>query len=579
MAIPLDMSALVARTSSAPRLDAGAMTSQIAYLASRASRRRKIKKILARHMEGLRLVRPLPHLECFHRSGKAWRIIDGSNRSSKTMSACIELCRAILSADPYKKYIPYQGNVIVVGMKLDHVEMIWRKCAMPGAFKIIRDEINGLYRAVRPDPNDPLHLDPYDEAYREKWRDGPPLIPARMIRGNIAWEDRARAIPSFAKFATGWQIHFHSSKSVPPQGDHYHFALLDEELLNPMFLTEIRRGLVALDEPVDQRPRGIWSATAQTTNPELLRMREQADAGSARVDAFQALIKDNPYVPDEEKQAFHDSLSPEDRRVRYYGEYTLAGMRCYPNFDAQTIHGYEPMEIPDTWCRYLILDPGTRHCGTLFAAVDPQEAHVWVYDGFDLQNGDPATWAQRIAARHEQFQAGIIDTKAGKQRSMGMSSQTVNVATAYFSALKDEGVRFIQEGPLYGFFAGSEDQPGRQTALQTWLTIREHGPFSGTCKLQVARGAIPELEDQVRFAHMDLQNPDRRAKPKWNRFQEDLLVCLEYLAAFEPRYFAPKIVEDPRGAEVYWQYKNSRRVHARRRAATSSQASSMIEMG
>jgi hypothetical protein len=527
-------------------------------------------------MEGLRLFRPLPHLEVFHASKAKWRVIDGSNRSSKTMSGCVELCRAVLGCDPYGKYIRKGGNAIVVGMKWDHIEMIWRKCSQPGAFKIIRDEKTRLYRAVRPRPDDPLHLDPYDEAYREKWRDAPPLIPPRMIAGKIAWEDRAKGIPTFVSFTTAWRVHFYSSNAVPPQGDHYHLALKDEELLNPQFVDEIKRGLVALDEPPEHRPRGIWSATAQTTNPELLQMREQAEAGSEHVHAFKALIKDNPYVPDEEKQIFHDSLSEDDRKVRYYGEYALAGRRCYPTFDPQGIHGYEPKEIPPTWCRYLALDPGSQHCGTLFLAVDPSEQHAWIYDGFDLRNGDAVKWAQRIASRAEQFEAGVIDMRAGKQKTMGLA--VANVARSYADALEAAGVEFRQKGPMEGFFPGSDDVAARQEALRAWMSVRQHDPFAGTPRMLLARGCLPELEEQIRHAHMDLRNPNKRAKAAWGKFPEDILACAEYLAAFNPRYFEPSETDSKQG-DGMWEEFQRQRQQMGRRGKVSHSIGSVIELG
>jgi hypothetical protein len=540
-------------------------------------RREVIRKALAYHMEGLRLYRPLPHLEPFHASRAKWRVIDGSNRSSKTMSGCVEGCRAWLGCDPYDKYVRKGGNAIVVGMKWEQIEMIWRKCAKPGAFKIIRDEKTRLWRAVRPDLHDPLHLDPYDEAFREKWRDAPPLIPPRMIAGRIAWEDRAKGIPTFVAFTTGWSIHFYSSNTIPPQGDHYHFALKDEELLNPLFVDEIKRGLVALDEPYEHRPRGIWSATAQTTNPELLQMREQAEAGSSHVHAFKALLKDNPYVPDEEKQIFHDSLSEDDRKVRYYGEYALAGRRCYPTFDPQGIHGYEPKEIPPTWCRYLVLDPGGGHkCGTLFVAVDPQEKHVWAYEELNLQNSDPATWAQRIAAKGEQFEAGVIDMRAGKQKSMGLA--VANVARSYADALEAAGVEFRQKGPMEGFFPGNDDVAARQAALRAWMSVRQHDPFAGTPKLLVARGCLPHLEEQIRHAHMDFRNPEKRAKAGWGKLPEDILVCAEYLAAFNPRYFEPSETEVKEGDQMWEKFQRQQR-QMDRRGKPSQSIGSVIELG
>lgn len=543
---------------------------QMAEAGEEFRRRDTLRRLLKRHMEGLRLYRPLPHLEPFHAANCKWRIIDGSNRSSKSQSGACEVSRAWCGCDPYDKYIRRNGNSLVVGLRLQHIEMLWRKCAQPGSFKIIRDEHSGLYRSVRPDPNDSLHLDPYDQANKEKWKDAPPLIPPRMI-AKIAWEDRGKGIPAFVQFKTGWRALFCSSDSKPPQGDHYHLVLFDEELVNQGFINEAIRGLVALDEIPKHCPKGIWTATAQTANPELLEFREQSDGGSESIRAFQALIADNPYVSDEEKQAFHDVLSEDDRDVRYYGKYALAGRRCYPTYDPQGIHGYEPKEIPPHWCRYIGVDPGTQHCGTIFVAVDPKEEHVWLYDGFDLRQADATAWARRIKARGEQYEAIVLDERMGKQRFVG-HHQGQTVASQYRIALDAVGVKPRQAGPLEGFFPGTHDVPGRQEALRNWMVMRHDSPHAGSPRLKVARGILPVLDQQIRHAHMDMRNAEKRAK-----MDHDLLEALEYLAGFDPCYYEPRReVEEER--DIVWERFQAQERRTRRPRAPN-RLTSALEMG
>ena len=538
--------------------------------AAALQRRATLRRALTRYSEGLRMYRPLPHLAEVHSSTAKWRIIDGSNRSSKTMTGAAEACRAWLGADPFDKYPRRNGNSLVVGLQLDHIAMIWRKCADQGAFKLIPDEQTGLPRAVRPDPNDPLHLDPYDLAYREKWRDAPPLIPKRMI-ATLAWEDRSKGQPRFVRFTTGWTVLFRSSDSKAPQGDHYNFGWLDEEIINEGFIAELKRGMVGLDELPKHRPKSIWTATAQTTNPELLEFREQADAGAEHTRAFQALIKDCPYVPDEEKQAFHDSLSEDDRKVRYYGEYAIMGRRCYPTYDPQDVHGYDPFEVPPDWCRYIGLDPGTMHCGTIFIAIDPEEKYIWLYGGFDLRNSDAVAWAERVRQRNEQYEAVVCDYQMGKTRHGGA---TLTVARQYSEALEDAGVKVRQQGPMAGFFEGTPDIPAREEALRGWMALRRDGPFAGTAKLKVARGVIPELDKQIRHAHMD-----RRAEEKRARLDHDLLEGLEYLAGLGPRYHEPVQIKPTEDEEVFRQFQEHQRRQLRRRRTTASCYGSLTGLG
>ncbi len=501
--------------------------------------RRLLGKLAERHMEGLALYLPLPLAEQFHQSKTKWRICDGSNRSSKTMSGAIEATRAWCGVDPFDKYPKENGNSLVVGLDLDHIAMMWRKCYEPGAFKIIRDEQTKQWRAVRPNPANLRELDPYDLAYSERWRDAPPIVSHRLIQ-SIAWEDRSKGIPRYVTFHRNWKSLFRSSDGKPPQGDAYNFVWLDEEMANVDFYYEAVRGLTGLSPKLKHTPRGIWTATAQASNHELLELREKSDKGEGSVSAFTFLIEDNPYVPLDERMAFIDALPEEERQVRIEGRYAMLGRRVYPMFEPMGIHTCEPFEIPENWARYVFTDPGVRHCGSLFAAVDPDEKHVWFYDGFDLQHADAAGWAIQVKDREHgrHFEAMVFDQQMGRETLIGVLSGP-NVAKQYWSAL--EGVKCKPRliGPLQGFMPGSNDIRAREEALIRWMRPRGSGVFQGTSILQLFRGILPLLEKQIKHACYEAKKVDKRMK-----LQEDLLVCLEYAAAYNPAYRSPRPVED-----------------------------------
>lgn len=514
----------------------------------RIAQARKILTRLSRlKMESLELYMALPIVAAFHASTAKWRVVDGSNRAGKTLAGAVEYSCCVTGCDPYDKYPHANGNSLVIGLDGDHIAMMWRKCADAGAMMIVRDEQTRLWRCVRADRGNPTQLDPYDEAYREQWKEASPLIPARMIR-HIAWEDRAKGIPRSVEYTTGWKTLFRSSEGKSPQGDHYNLGWIDEQISNEDFYTELCRGLVGLGESARHMPKAFWSATPQTTNQQLLDLRETAEGGSESVEAFKLLIVDNPYIPADEKQAFYDSLSDEERNVRWFGNYAIAGRRIYPHFSAMEEHGVEPFDIPSTWTRYCVLDPGRVHCGTIFAAVDPDEKHVWIYDEFDLRNADAMRWAQQVKDRQGEmrFEAFIIDWRMGRQHSPGSPD---TVAELYYPALQSLGIQPRIEGPRYGFFPGSDNVSAREESLLDWLRIRGSDPFIGTPKLQVLRGNVPELEKQLKRAHMDHKNPDKRTK-----LPEDILVCLEYLAAFKPYYHEPEPVKPTAGSLVFQQF-------------------------
>lgn len=528
-------------------------------------RRQVLKRLLALRTEALRLYRPLPHLAAFHASTARWRIIDGSNRSSKTLSCGVEFSRAFCGCDPYDKYPPRGGNALVIGLDLDQVVMLWRKIGEPGAFKIIPDEQTGLLRAVRPDPNNPLRLDPYDDAYRELWRDAPPLIPPRMIQGRVAWEDYGKRVPRYVRSVTGAQALFRSADGKPPQGGHYNWAWVDEQIDKDDFIAELIRGLVALDEPPQWLPKAFWSATAQVTNPTLTDFRRQAEQGSQQFASFQATIDDNPYVIAEEKQVFWDTLPEDERATRYHGIPAIAGRRCYPNFDPQGIHGYEPKPIPADWCRYLWVDPGTRLCATLLLAVDPEEKHVWVYDGFDGRVEDARDWGRQVCDRlgGHQLQAAGIDRRAGRQNSF---SAGMNTAQRYWEALQGAGVKPQQVGPLNGFLPGSDDVQAREEALRSWLAIRRTGPFKDLPKLLIARGVLPKLERQIRNACVDVSRKTGK-ETRQKDHAKDYLDDLEYAAQYGANYYQPESPQQRPEATVWDHFCRYQRHHRQRESS------------
>jgi hypothetical protein len=536
--------------------------------------RHVIRKLLALRAEGLALYRPLPEGEAFHESNGKWRLAEGSNRSTKSTCGAGELARAACGCDPFDKYPKRNGVALIVGLKQDNIAMIWRKVGCQGAFKIIKDEHTKLWRAVRPDPSDPLHLDPYDLAYRDQWKDAPPLIPPRMI-ASIAYDDKAKGVPRTVTLTTGWRLEFRPSGSRPDQGDHYNLVWNDEEMENVQWYYEEVRGLTGLDESPKHTPKGIWTATSQVANHEFAELRDKAQKGSDQVKRFEFLIDNNPYVPDEEKRAFFESLPEDERQTRYFGKPALFGRRVYPMYSPMGVHGCDPFDIPDTWARYIVTDPSYQHCATLFIAVDPNEQHTWIYDGFDLSNGDATTWASEVKRRQAgyRFEAAVFDQRMGKQHP---AFGGPNVAEQFFAKLQEAEVELRTIGPLYGFFPGSDDVPAREEALRDWMQIRGSGPFSGTPKLQVMRGRSPaELDKQIRMAHYDIKKPGKRAE-----LTDDLLDCLEYAAAFNPTYHEPELIPvksvEPTAAEML---RAKRHRQAQRGTASSREVVPGLELG
>lgn len=498
-------------------------------LAESPAARALLVRMMEMRMEALRLYRPLPHAEAFHACTARWKILLGSNRSGKTLAGLADACRCWLGCDPHNKYRPTNGHSLVVGLDQDHIGMLWNKCSESGAFRIILDEHTKEWRAVRPDPMNPRVLDPYDLAYREKWRDAPPLIPPRAI-AKVSWEKTAGdRVPRMVRFNTGWTVLWRPSGGPAPRSEAWDHALIDEHISNSDFYWELVRGLTGVGS--GYQSSACWSATPQRQNYLLWDLCKAEENGARHVKSFFFSIEDSPYVDEGERRILFDSLSDdEQRRVRYYGQHALAGWKIYPRFEPMGVHGCEPFEIPETWTKYLALDPGTTHCATVFGAVDPEQRHLWIYDQLLLHNSGADDWASHIAERPDakNFYAWVIDSQAGQQRGMA-GYQTF--ATQYFLAAKRRGVLPMTTGTMAGFIPGCPDPAARREAMSGKLWVRDAGPLAGTAELQVFRGMCPDVTSQIQRSQFDAKNPAKRV---FGAF--DVLDALEYLVAYNPTY-------------------------------------------
>ena len=490
---------------------------------------RTLQQLATRRTEGVRLFQPFPKAVPFLESTAKWRLVVGSNQSSKTTHAVYDFCRWATS--------PAAANCRAIIVALDWGDIadpLYRKMFEPGAFPVIRDLETGFTRAVRIDPADPTRVDPEDEARRDEWRDSDPLIPERMVAG-INWYKPTAKQPYRVQLTNGLVIAFRSSKGRPKRGSVYDRALFDEQLENPEWFYETSRGLMA------RRGRAVWSATPQDCSPCLQELHSFAERGADWVQEFSLFLADNPFLSDVEKRIFEESLPDDQRDTRILGKYPISTRKVYQrNFHPEGIHGCEPFDIdPAAFARFAFADPGSTHFGTVLAAVDPDEQYVYIYDSFDIRDGTGTQWARAMKEREKgyRFEAMVIDTKAGQQRPMAME---VTVASNLWDKLLAAGVQPRSTDHvrgLGGFFAGNANVAARERCLLDWMRVRDVGPFVGTPRLQMVRGANPMLERQVIRAYYVAA--DKRAT---KGLTEDLLDCLEYGAAFNPYYRTPEAV-------------------------------------
>jgi hypothetical protein len=152
-----------------------------------------------RKRDGLLLYRPINKtIQKFHKSRARIRLVSGGNQSGKTSSALACIVRIWRGMDPYKKRPDKNLRILQCSLDLDHIgQVIWHKIWWPGLFQILPDEETGLWRAVRPDPENPTEIDPIDLEREDLWMPSPPLLPALRSRG---WRGRRRG----RTYRAGW---------------------------------------------------------------------------------------------------------------------------------------------------------------------------------------------------------------------------------------------------------------------------------------------------------------------------------------------------------------------------------------
>src|SRR5262249_10350537 len=146
----------------------------------------------------------------------------------------------------------------------------------------------------------------------------------------------------------------------------------------------------------------------------LLDLHRLAEENDPYVSEFLLTQPDNPYLDPAEKAAAASGLSEEEYRVRIMGEYAATGYRVYPDFTLST-YGCDSFEIPHDWTRYMVVDPGIQVCAALFAAVPPDEHHIYIYDELYIRRCNADIFGDKVAekVRDHNFQAFIIDRHGG----------------------------------------------------------------------------------------------------------------------------------------------------------------------
>ncbi len=485
-----------------------------------------------------------------------------SHNSGKSLTAFVELARAATGQDPHGKFPTNRPLLIyVVGYDSDTVGRVaYRLLFKPGAYRLITDEKTGKWRAYRPWLKS--DQDRLGEAIP-----APPLIPPECIdEKGWAWENKAERIFSVCRLylgenhpMNGTEIRAFGSKSEPAMGDPVDIVMIDEDIDNEAWATEMEARLS------DRKGRMWWSAFPLMKNAALTRLSRRAEdevgKDKPNVEEFVLTFTDNPHIDEETKQLRYAGWTEEERRARDGGEYVTESVLVYPEY-SKLIHGLprsvegdpDALEIacadgiPETWTRYMSVDPGHTVCAVLFAAVPPPEIgdYIVVYDELYLRSCSASMFAAEVAKKigDDVFQTFIIDDHGSRVTQAGPG---LTIRFQFSAALAEHDVRSMQTE--YGFVKGYDNVIGRCGMVREAFVRRpEWGP-----KLRIITDRCPNLV-------MEFSLYKKRISYGKNATDQPIAVnnhacdALGYLVAFNP-YYAEPMPRIKKHNPVYDRYK------------------------
>jgi hypothetical protein len=499
----------------------------------------RLRRLLAARrnlrMESLKLWEPLPGQLAFHCSWASERLIRGSNQSGKTLTACVEIGWAATGQHPFLDY-PSGGMEIYLVAKDEKqiAEVWWKKLCCPGAFDLIKDLETGEFRSYRP-------WEESDKARKSERIPAPPLIPEKYWAKKPMWKSAGAGVPHLLTLKNGTRIHFFTGNARPTQGTQIHMAAFDEEIGSEQWYSEIAARLLRFNG------RFIWSATPQAATEGLydlhLRAEDEREKGNtAAVTEHFLHITANPHISDEAKAVLLGKLTdPEQRRVRWDGEYAGSVLHIFPEFSIH-VHGVDmPKDekgnpvIPKNWTRYMVVDPGSACCAVLFAAVPPPEydsgqGYVYLYDELYLKpckNSDDFAKQVKSKVQDDIFYEFVIDSHSGRTTEVGSG---LKIQHQYARALQHYGVTCESTGS--NFLHGMDDVQAGDIAIHDWLHIRTQ---SSDAKLRVVNGRCPNLEWEM-GRYRRKKAPDGRITEKPVDKDDHLVSCLRYLRGRNPKW-------------------------------------------
>lgn len=531
--------------------------------------RELLGEMAKRKIETLRIFEPLPVQKELAECGAKEILARGSNRGAKTTGCAYNFAQIVTGCHPVlsgkRNGTPREfGRAGIVGYDLDHIgRVLFPILFKPGAIKIIRDEITGQWRTFKA-------WMPADKEREHEAKQAPPFIPPRLIAPKgISWLIKNRNIPKRVVLLNGWEIYFFSSEGEPPQGDSYQLFWFDEEIRRQDFYAEVSARLGT--------GKGFfqWSATPHVGGDDLIELHDRANQQRLdkvpRVREFFFSMDSNPHFDIAERELLKEKYKnrPEEYRVRILGEYAAHGFKVYPEYHLD-IHGLpiqeacdpQTRQIPATWARWAVVDPGRQTCAVLFVAIPPGNDFAVAYDELYISQCTAIKFAEQmeIKTRGQSFEAFYIDSHAGRVHEIAGGKQ---IEWQYAEELRK--LKVFDRVRTKTFLWGADDVKAGIEAGHRLLHI---DPHHGRPMFRVLVDAEPDEMRKARlvnfdheFKHYFYKRDGRRLTDEPERRDNHLMDCFRYFAMANPKFRKPKIVLP----EKSWV---SKRMEAKRKKAS-----------
>jgi hypothetical protein len=440
----------------------------------------------------------------------------------------------------------------VIGLNVDHIgQTLYHRLFSPGLgcdFRIIKDAATGLWRAYNPN----FDADREDETV---------LCPPMFGEGVIdpkSWhmESAAGNIFKSVRLLNGATIcAYATTGDYPKQGDAVDGIWLDEDTANAEFLKEWH------DRLSTRRGWWLWSVWPKVANEALIKTLERAknheDEPNPPIKVIRLVGSDNPYSDKAgiaEALARMDDDDDEAHRDRGDIEAFIAGRQMYDFGTA--IHVVQPnteivrptnpfqvickllvenRKLPDSWTRYLAIDPSHTRTACLFGVIPPAE-----WEGVEM--GDrliiekelvvakhtPAMFASALLPHTQglRFEAFIMDQMVGRQTTVGSDTTVFN---AYEREFRSRGICSRLTGP--GFMRGSNDKSTRRRAVRTML----EPIVGGFPSLWVSRTCNQTIKEFYSYRKKEIKDSNGRSVPLDDPLNErvhDCMASTEYLCEY-----------------------------------------------